>query len=106
MTKDSRLRWLVDNRSRIQELLLSLYERAPASWDGHDEFAGRYQFLVGAGFSLWRAVFLIDEERKAPTVANDAAQFLRILIADNAINYVQEDKTRKWSGGYYVNNAF
>ena len=60
--------------------------------------------MLGIGFSLWRAVFLIvtaDSEKM-----DKAGQaFLTTLIADNMIAYAQDKTSSAWTAGYYINNA-
>jgi len=107
MSDPQGLAWLVERRSRIQTFLLRLYEfleAKPIPLTPEKSLA--LQLLLGAGFSLWRAVFLADRGRKSEKIDVDAKEFLRLLIKDNAINYVQDDKTRAWTVGYYINNAY
>lgn len=107
MTDIRDLKWLVEHRSKIQSLLLELYVFADKDRRTLDDAqSAAFQLLVGAGFSLWRAVFLADSARQLCTVDDDAREFLRLLVKDNAINYSQEDRTRAWTVGYYLNNAY
>jgi hypothetical protein len=61
--------------------------------------------LLGAAFSLWRAVFLANPARKWDNVYEQAVSFFRTLIEDNIINYPQDKNMSAYSVGYYVNNA-
>ena len=100
--------WLVRQRSEIQELLLDLYQfgkNSPKRLE--DEFTRSvYHLLVGATFSLWRAVFLIEPETTTKQTVDDSVKFLEHLVRDNAINYTQDRNTRAWTAGYYVNGAY
>jgi hypothetical protein len=102
----SDLRWLVDRRNKIQSCLLQLYERIERTAVEPDkQHSLILQLLLGAAFSLWRAVFLAGSGRELNAVDSHAKEFLQTLIKDNAINYPQDQKTRSWSVGYYLNNA-
>jgi hypothetical protein len=61
--------------------------------------------LVGASFSLWRAVFLLDADRASEKIADNALKFLRKFLQDNTIAYQTDRDRRDWSVGYYLNNA-
>jgi hypothetical protein len=62
--------------------------------------------LVGAAFSLWRAVFLAP---KNPTsrlaILKKGRKFLEKFLRDNSISYGDEKNNREWSFGYYLNNV-
>ncbi|MGH8487768.1 MAG: hypothetical protein ACREXS_02555, partial [Gammaproteobacteria bacterium] len=101
--------WLVDRRSKVQELLLGLYElvkanRATIAQD--DLQRGVFSLLVGAAFSLWRAAFLTDTQRDWLGVLLHAERFLELVVRDNAINYPQDRAALAWSVGYYLNSAY
>jgi len=98
------LQWLVDSRSKIQVFLLRIYERIKADSRGLQSI--ELQLLLGAGFSLWRSVFLVERDRQLKGINTTAIKFLDLLIKDNAIGYPQDRETRKWTAGYYVNNAY
>jgi len=103
MAPDTDLRWLVDRRNTIQSLLLRLLEIKP------QPTRGEWQFLVGAAFSLWRAVFLVHEEDVDGgdnIVEETTEKLLRRVIETNAIGFNDDRTLHAWSGGYYVNNAF
>ena len=100
------LEWLVDSRNEVQSLLLSLHRKL-LELDHRSGMQGSLiLILVGCAFSLWRAVFLTEAQRPKKAMYQHAEAFLRELIADNAINYVRDKRTRSWSAGYYLNNAF
>ena len=61
--------------------------------------------IVGAAFSLWRAVFLTQKDRDWSSVSLSLEKFLYKVITDNSISY-QDDKTNSaWTAGYYLDNA-
>jgi hypothetical protein len=94
--------WLVSARNEIQSLMFRLERR----WDKLD--ANTRQFALGAAFSLWRAVFLIyddDTDRPLEIPESDAKSFLNRVIVTNTIGFGDDRTYRRWSGGYYVNNA-
>lgn len=107
MNDKRNLEWLVDRRCKIQQFLLKLHHFGVAQHSPSTDIRGAiFELSVGAGFGLWRAVFLIDPERTRPTVPEKAKQFLQVLIADNTIGYPQETRTREWTAGYYLNDAY
>ena len=59
---------------------------------------------VGAAFSLWRAVPLVNDLNVEDTVGQ-AKSYIAKVLADNAILYGDDKRMRAWSFGYYVNNA-
>ena len=91
--------WLVESRNKIQSAMMKLYK-----CDNDDS---QWQLLVGAAFSLWRAVFLThsDEMRSGEITAQDGRDFLKTVIERNSIQFGDDYGMRRWSGGYYVNNA-
>ena len=60
-------------------------------------------WLLGAGFSLWRAVFLADVSLAPDKNMQDAEAFLDRVLLDHTIVY--RDDKNSWSFGYYINNA-
>ena len=102
---DSDLQWLVANRSACQDFLMMLHTLRRSSKVQETKFNRAVPgALLGIGFSLWRAVFLIvtaDSEKM-----DKAGQaFLTTLIADNMIAYAQDKTSSAWTAGYYINNA-
>lgn len=101
------LEWLVESRSRNQRAalkLFKLFESHPtAVKNTHLHPASRN--LVAVCFSLWRAAFLADQTGTRAAVFEDAQLFLKMMLADNAINYPQDRSTREWTFNYYMNNA-
>jgi len=100
--------WLVQQRSLIQELLLKLHQFGSRSADRlTDDFTRNiFHLLVGAAFSLWRAVFLIEPETSTQQSVDHSVTFLELLVRDNTINYSQDRNTRAWTAGYYLNGAY
>ncbi|MGH8615409.1 MAG: hypothetical protein ACREYF_26155 [Gammaproteobacteria bacterium] len=111
MTNQSRFTWLVERRAQIQRLIHDLYlvlddkdlrNRLEASPSDCSIFG----LFVGAAFSLWRAVFLIDATRdKWPTILDGAEAFLKSLAHDNAITYDRKKTCNNWTIGFFLNNA-
>jgi hypothetical protein len=97
---------LVERREKVGRLLLDLRQFA-------DQLLSRaslreikvFNLLVSTGFSLWRAAFLVEGDRDGPLVNKHAAEFLDVLLWDNAINFPQDRRTHAFTSGYYVNNA-
>lgn len=106
------LQWLVKNRNRAQYTLLSLYKFIEKKSKDKElignklfrQFAG---LMAGAGFSLWRAIFLIheNEEEEKINIQHHEMEFLRTIIRDNAIGYRQDAACNLWTSRYYINNA-
>lgn len=105
----SEMRWLVAARNAIQTLMLDLHERFPPTEASDDlETRVKRHTLLGAAFSLWRAVFLVSTEdaaRKVDETDAHARAFLEQVIKTNAITFNDDRNSRRWSGGYYLNNA-
>ena len=102
--------WLISRRSQIQETLLALHDLIATDDDRsalENDPVRRKTFglLMGAAFSLWRAAFLSHGEHEWPPVLRHAKTFLERLLRDNAIAYTQDQETRDWTAGYYLNNA-
>jgi hypothetical protein len=97
---------LVERREKVGRLLLDL-RRFADKLLSHAPPRDRQVFnlLVSTGFSLWRAAFLVEGNRNASLVNQHAAEFLDVLLWDNAINFPQDRRTHAFTSGYYVNNA-
>jgi hypothetical protein len=52
-------------------------------------------------FSLWRAAFLLSAERGAEAIAN----YLEIVLRDNAVSFNTDRERSDWTVGYYLNNV-
>ena len=61
--------------------------------------------MVGSAFSLWRAIFLAHINRKTERNFEDARKFLKKVVRDNAIGYIDDVNLQTWSFGFYLNNA-
>lgn len=108
--QDKELRWLVESRSKIQahllELLILIRRDDQRRWlTQRAVYANIFGLLVGSGYSLWRAVFLMDRKKPLIPTLEEARDFLELLVRDNAIAYVQESKTGAWTSKYYLNSA-
>jgi hypothetical protein len=99
-------RWLVENRSKVQERLLALDELAPLVVKSK-AIAARalFNMMVGVSFSLWRAVFLIQTDYDLDSEHDHAVELLGILVETNAVGFPQDKQTANWTAGYYINNA-
>lgn len=109
MTAQDDLTWLVEQRSKIQKLLLDLHAFGKNQGDGllgHPVAYSAFQLLVGAAFSLWRAAFLTEPETTPEDTLKHLRQFLETLVRDNMIGYQQDKATQAWTAGYYLNNAY
>lgn len=104
----------MENRSRIQILIKRLDECCGTrrltrpSRDDERRWCNAWAVLVGASFSLWRAVFLaeaMNERRRRPDVHKHAVEFLDVLIRSNAMAFQQEQQTRMWTSRYYLTSA-
>ncbi len=103
-----RLNRVVAGRSRIQLLAYELLRLMHANHGGHASVGmthNTYDILVGATFSLWRAIFLADGISEWDSVLTNAETFLEKLVRDNAIGYLDDWKSKDWSFMYYLNNA-
>jgi hypothetical protein len=103
--------WAIPRRAKSQELLLALYRYLDRNrdLDQNPEVRAVFGLLVGAGFSLWRAVFLAQPVRDwggSPSILEGAAELLEKLLENNAIAYGDEKRIEEWSVGYYLNNAY
>jgi hypothetical protein len=102
------LAWAIDQRAEVQRTLLGLYEfvsRNPV--EGIPTVPDQYilNHLIGAAFSLWRAVFLADTFRDHVTIHRDQKAFLEKVISDNAITFADDKNNRHWTVDYYLENA-
>ena len=102
----SDLEWLVDSRSKIQHLLLDLYAFGGKISADDVSRTLAFQLLTAIGFALWRAAFLADDDRSWPEITKDASTFLGTLVRDNAIGYTQDRTSKRWTFGYYINDAY
>jgi hypothetical protein len=106
---DRPLDWLIPERHRVlmsaSRLLALVHEKKEAfSKDQNaEDVAG---LLIGAAFSLWRAVFLAPNvPTTGQAIIDQGAEFLEKFLRDNSIGYGDERTNREWSFGYYLNSA-
>ena len=102
------LEWRVESRNKIQNLALDIFVFLK---DEHGRLCndtdsgspvGR---IVGAAFSLWRAVFLADNEHRWVPALEAGEEFLHQIVMHNSIGYMTEYDHRNWAFGFYINNA-
>ena len=98
------LEWLVHSRERIQKLLLNLYKYGKAQ-KGDTRYNPIFSILIGAAFSLWRAVFLTPPVKAYELEWDQSMDFLKKLIETNAVAFAQEKSAAFWVGEYYTLNA-
>lgn len=101
-------RRLVENRARVQLLLLDLQSflsRNRSTMGANPLQRSLFCLLIGAAFSLWRASFLTEVRRGWPGVLAGAEKFLTAVVRENAIGYNQEKAAQKWMVGFYLNSA-
>lgn len=103
--------WLVSARSDVQYFLLEIkhaLHQHSVTQKQSDLSKRQIHFLrtlADCGFSLWRAVFLIEDSFDKDTLVSDMSKFMDLLIEDNAINYPQDKATRHFSASYYLTSA-
>ena len=102
------LRWAIGQRAEIQRTLLALYEyvRTNGSNAGYaDPNVYILDHLIGAAFSLWRAVFLAETYRTEENIRQSQEAFLAKVISDNSITFGDDKINRAWAVGYYLDDA-
>jgi hypothetical protein len=98
--------WLVSARSDVQWLLLEVRHCAKALGDPPDPLEiALLRNACDCAFSLWRAVFLIPDEKDRTKLAQHIDLFLRNVIDDNTILYGQDKSANYYSSYYYLRNA-
>jgi hypothetical protein len=99
------LEWLVTSRSKIQAQMLRLQlaiENADEKISNNPKAADMFAWLLGASFSLWRAVF--QAQTLDPVANMDGAKKLLLeVITTNTVTFQLE--LNSWSYGFYLNNA-
>jgi len=98
---DDDLLWIVHQRYEIQKTLLDLYSSLQTS-NLSERATTLLALLSGAAFSLWRAVFLVGQERSTEKLVPKLTVFLEKVIKDNAIGYPQDKEASPWTVGYYL----
>jgi hypothetical protein len=106
---DPPLGWLIGERTRVQTgacELLGLIQKNTAALSDDKNAEDVAGLMIGAAFSLWRAIFLAP---KNPTtrigMIGKGSTFLEKFLRDNSISYGDEKTNREWSFGYYLNSA-
>jgi hypothetical protein len=100
------LEWSIDNRAQVQRTLLALYQftlKHPRRLKGPKEAI--LDHLIGAAFSLWRAIFLTEHERTHSSLRNAQKQFLNKLLSTNTVLFADDRESSPWSATYYLDNA-
>jgi hypothetical protein len=102
------LRWAISERANVQTTLLALYQmlrqrpanQFPSWWEEtlNDHF-------LGAGFALWRAVFLADSPRDLVSSVAAQERFLKQLLSTNAITFGDDRKNSAWTVTFYLEDA-
>ncbi|UGA46350.1 hypothetical protein HU230_0010055 [Bradyrhizobium quebecense] len=101
-----RFKQMVRARSRIQPELISLLEfvREYRTQLEPSLFLRVCGLLASAGFSLWRAAFLFEQEDgKHEIYLDNVETFVAKIISDNTIGFVDDRNT--WSLWHYVGVA-
>jgi hypothetical protein len=99
---EEHLAWAIDQRAAVQHTLRALYgfvRHHPPPLDLDTRYL--LDHLIGAAFSLWRAVFLADDIR----IHESQEKFLEKVITDNAISFADDKANRHWTVEYYLENA-
>lgn len=102
------LEWLVKCRSQNQQTAFNLLKLIEENFDKlktNNSLGNCAIAMIAVSFSLWRSVFLADRSGALSQRLDHATSFLRIMINDNAISYVQDKNAREWTFMYYLNNA-
>jgi hypothetical protein len=99
--------WAIDQRAKIQNALLVLYSFVRSHAADAQKFDDRYllDHLIGAAFSLWRAVFLTDTLREMEGIRQSQEKFLEKVITDNAITFADDKLHRHWTVEFYLEGA-
>ncbi len=104
---EEHLAWAIDQRAEVQHTLRALYgfvrHHPPASLALDPKYL--LDHLIGAAFSLWRAVFLADTFRDDIRIHQSQEAFLLKVITDNAITFADDKANRHWTVEYYLENA-
>lgn len=104
---EKHLEWAIEQRAEIQRTLLALYRfvlsNEPSTLDQHTRHLLNH--LIGAAFSLWRAVFLAHTFRDLDTIHASQEKFLLKVITDNAITFPDDKANSHWTVGYYLENG-
>jgi hypothetical protein len=98
--------WLVEHRSKNQQLALKLYGILGRERLSNDkDLITAAGFLVSIIFSLWRAVFICPPTYNRNQTLAAAKAFLANVIEDNTIGYLNDKRHQYWAFSYYLNSA-
>jgi hypothetical protein len=99
--------WAVDKRADVQRSMISLYEYVRTHRPDAQKFDDRYllDHLIGAAFSLWRAVFLADTLREMEDIRKSQEKFLEKVITENSITFADDKLNRHWTVEFYLEGA-
>ena len=101
------MKWLVDKRNESQKschALLVLLRKYTITLR-EDQYSSAAQSLVGAAFSLWRAVFLAEEKSETRVSLMHSKIFLEKVVRTNAVAFSNEIDANEWTFDYYFHNA-
>jgi hypothetical protein len=104
---EGHLAWAIDQRAEVQHTLRALYEFVRHHLPPTLDLDARclLDHLIGAAFSLWRAVFLADTFRDDIHIHQSQEAFLLKVITDNTITFADDKANRHWTVEYYLENA-
>ena len=100
--------WLVSERARIQELslrLLNLMKSRQATIFANGVYMEAVLLMIGAAFSLWRAVFLAHSKQTTGANFEAGQQLIEKVVRHNAIGYFDDVALQTWSFGFYLYNC-
>jgi len=104
---DERMAYTLRFRYDIQSVLFELYkfirDKSPNLEETPHQQA--FELIVGAAFSLWRAIFLIEADRSWPSMSSRLEGFLHKVVTDNAITFQDDKANSAWTVGYYLGSA-
>ncbi len=107
-------RWAIHQRANIQLTLLALYDYSEHMKQPPDTGSDMrmlppttvlFDHLIGASFSLWRALFLTEKPRTPLSVHKAQRAFLKKLISTNAIAFSDDLQSSEWAVTFYLENA-
>jgi hypothetical protein len=101
------LAWAIEQRKEVQLTMLALYQFVQTHKAEHltIDQQSMLNWLMGAAFSLWRAVFLAHSFRVPTSIYEAQAKFLGKVLEDNTITYPDDKASKDWTVGYYLENA-
>lgn len=104
-SKAEHLNWLVESRTRNQEVAARLYDLLTPRFPNEATRGYEAKTLVSIGFSLWRAAFLADKSGELKETNEHATYFLGEMLETNAIAFAQDKKARGFTFNYYLANV-